>query len=272
MTNLFHELERMAALGAEGLSSAARAEIAAALDAQRRPDGGYAGLDGRSDPYYSFFAWLSVRALGAPYDRGGVCGYLRRHLRADRPIDALCASLVLAREGLQNRRGRLASAASLLAGDARSVYGAFLLQMASRGLPRWLARLAWLRLRGRVAVGLPTPQLAAAAALAAAAGRADDGLSGALRSRRRPGGGFASATGAAADLLATASARFAIRLTGAPEAASTEDAADLAFVELCWQDDGLFGASPAATCGDAEHTFYGLLALGTCRPCNQKTC
>jgi len=40
---------------------------------------------------------------------------------------------------------------------------------------------------------------------------------------------------------------------------------DLDFVEACWLGDGLFGASPVAAHGDAEHTFYGLLALGTCR-------
>ena len=42
-------------------------------------------------------------------------------------------------------------------------------------------------------------------------------------------------------------------------------AADLAFIESCWLEDGLFGPSPLAERGDAEHTFYGLLALGTCR-------
>jgi hypothetical protein len=47
--------------------------------------------------------------------------------------------------------------------------------------------------------------------------------------------------------------------------AASRTGEDLAFIEACWLEDGLFGPSPRASHGDAEHTFYGLLALGTCR-------
>ena len=91
-------------------------------------------------------------------------------------------------------------------------------------------------------------------------------LSEALESRRCQGGGYASAAGARPDLLGTAAARVALRLHGGRRRAGGPEAAeDLAFCEACWMDDGLFGAAPDARAGDAEHTFYGLLTLGTCR-------
>ncbi|MDD4019960.1 MAG: hypothetical protein PHV28_18690, partial [Kiritimatiellae bacterium] len=84
-----------------------------------------------------------------------------------------------------------------------------------------------------------------------------------LTSRHCASGGFVSAPRALPDLLATAVARFSIG--NQQSSIGGEREADLAFVEACWRTDGLFGASPRAGRGDAEHTFYGLLALGTCR-------
>ncbi len=283
MANLFQALEETAARGAAGLAAEARATLGAALRALQRPDGGFAGLDGRSDPYYTLFAWLNLRALGVAYERGPLCAYMAAHRHDAHPIGARCAALVLAREGQPPRAAWLGLAAALVRGDTRAVYGAFLLMLATGDVPRWAAGLAWRRQGRPFAAGaderLPTPRLAAGLALAALAGERGTEIVPVLLSRRCAGGGFASAPGVAADLLATAVARFACAFGSTesrpPQAAGgqrqgsvleSRTRADLAFIEACWLDDGLFGASPAAPHGDAEHTFYGLLALGTCRP------
>lgn len=263
MANLFETLEGTARRGAEGLAPDARAALVRALEALRQADGGYAGLDGRSDAYFSFFAWLSLRALGAAYDRAALCGYMRGQARGAKAVEAACADILLAREG-DGRGGRWqALAAGVLRGGTREVYAAFMRAMACGEVPRWAARLAWRRQRrlfeGEAAARLPTPRLAAGRVLAALAGVEAGGLARALTARRRADGGLAAAEGAGSDLLSTAAGRFA------DAAACGGRAEALGFVEACWLEDGLFGASPAAERGDAEHTFYGLLALGTCR-------
>lgn len=266
MSTLFQRLETVAARGAEGLASASRARVAAAVRALQQADGGFAGLDGRSDLYYSLFAWLNLRALAVPYDGARLCAYAERGRRASPAVDARCAELLLSVEG-RRRVSRRALVVSLLRGDA---YGVFLWLLAAEKVPPWLARQAARRAMRRQSAEavkrLPTPRLAAGLVLAHAAGLPDEGLAEALEARRCPGGGFASAPGASADLLATAAARFALGVGRARSRDTAETRRnDLNFVEACWLEDGLFGASPDALRGDAEHTFYGLLALGTCR-------
>ncbi len=283
MSNVFQTLEDTTARGAAGLTAEARETLAQAVCALQTADGGFAGLDGRPDLYFSFFAWLSLRALGEPFDRGRLCAYAETQSRRAKGVDAQCAAILLACEGRRSRRsGWLALGSALLRGEPRAVYGAFLLALATGEVPRWAARWAWRSQRKTVAAGLaerlPTPRLAAGLVLATLAGECGTGLLPVLESRRRAGGGFASADVAEADLLATAVARFAcgfgsrgrspskvssVRREGETLSSRTRD--DLAFIEACWLDDGLFGASPAALRGDAEHTFYALLALGTCR-------
>ena len=260
MPDLFHSLEAAAARGAAGLDTGARETVCAALRALQGADGGFAGLDGRSDPYYTLFAWLGLRALGAPCDRGRLCAYMAAW-RGGSALDARCARFVLAAEGARRRRPYLRMAAECLRGDA---YGAFLSALTAGTPPRWLTRLGLRRMAGgagwaRRLAALPTPRLAAGLVLATLAGTDDAAWRRALETRRCPGGGYAAAPGAGADLLATAVARFALSPEGGTEAR------DLAFVEACWMADGLFGASPTAARGDAEHTFYALLALGGAR-------
>jgi len=274
MANLFHLMETMAARGAAGLTADARATLGAALRALQTAEGGFAGLDGRPDPYFSFFAWLAARALGAEPDLARLRAYMRAHRQSPKRIDAQCAQIFWAVEGRGARVAWPTLAAALLRGDTRQVYAAFLLMLATGDVPRWSARLAWWRQRSLfeadAAKRLPTPRLAAGLILSALAEKGDTGLCPALLARQCAGGGFASAAGAEADLLATAAARFALlwhgRLARDAHGRGAHAApADLAFIEACWLEDGLFGASPQALHGDAEHTFYGLLALGTCR-------
>ncbi len=267
-------MEATAARGAEGLTAAAREALCGALQALQRDDGGFAGLDGRSDPYFTLFAWFCLRALGVPYDRDNLCAYMAAHRHATRAIDAQCAALLLACESRTVRDTSYGVIVlSLMRGDTRGVYASFLRCLAARKVPRWMARVAWWGqqdlFQSDRAARLPTPRLAAGLVLATLAGASAPGMRVALKERQCAGGGFASASGAQADLLATAVTRFALGCVAETEQVQHPDATrerDLAFIEACWLDDGLFGASPTAVQGDAEHTFYGLLALGTCRP------
>ncbi|HQA38148.1 MAG TPA: prenyltransferase/squalene oxidase repeat-containing protein [Kiritimatiellia bacterium] len=271
MASLFHALECLAACGADGLLPDARDTLVRSLANRRSAEGGFKGLDGRSDPYYTFFGWLSLRALRAPYDRDKLCGAMARHTRAANRVDAACARLLLNVEKRSVFRALLTGWADLWRmGDP---YGIFLASLTFPHLPRWIMRRACHAQRrqpgARVPEKSPTPQLAAGLVLAALAGEDAPGRVAALSARHRAGGGFASAPGVPADLLATAVARFALRMSDSLEKKPGTDAAckaDLAFIEACWLDDGLFGPFPAAAQGDTEHTFYGLLALGTCRP------
>lgn len=261
MSTVFQLLETTAARGAEGLAPEAREEVVTALRAQQAEDGGFAGLDGRSDPYYSLFAWLGLRALTADYDCERLCAYMAASLRCTNPIDARCARFLLAVEGRHSPRfPALRWMREILCGDA---YGAFLSTLALSAVPSFMMRLAWRRLRASYAPSrverLPTPRLAAGLLLSVMAGEPAPSLRLLLESRRCRDGGYASAPGAAPDLLATAVACFALRQQGAPICE------EVRFIEHCWQDDDLFGPSPLAEHGDAEHTFYALLALGTCR-------
>jgi len=273
MTHPLQAIEATAARGADGLVGAAREELGRALYALRRDDGGFAGLDGRSDPYYTLFAWLGLRTLGASYECHSLCAYMATHRRAASAVDAQCAALLLACEGRSPHATQWSLLIpSLLRGDTHGgAYALFLRCLAMRRIPRWAARAAWWHQRRLFqadrASRLPTPQLAAGLVLAALAGAEALDLVSTLEGRHRANGGFASAPNAPADLLATAVARFALGFSADADEMSclrTTQAQDLAFIEACWQDDGLFGASPAATHGDAEHAFYGLLALGTC--------
>ncbi|MDD4019583.1 MAG: prenyltransferase/squalene oxidase repeat-containing protein, partial [Kiritimatiellae bacterium] len=249
MTNLVQTLESTAARGAEGLTPEARECVAAALLALQGPDGGFAGLDGKSDPYYSLFAWLGLRALGAACDRNRLCDYLAAHRRDANTVDAQCAAFVLACEGHHPHLPWLKFGTALLRGDTRGVYAAFMLALALGNVPRWLARLTWRRQKRMFEAGvverLPTPRLAAGLILASLAGECGTGealakpsapggrglprwratsgrasrdrgfarascILSALTSRHCASGGFVSAPRALPDLLATAVARFSI--------------------------------------------------------------
>ena len=270
MPNLIQTMEATAARGAEGLTSEARETLALALRALQCPDGGFAGLDGRSDLYYSFFAWLALRALGVPFDRERLCAYTATKRCTAKGVDVRCAEILLVRENRRMRcAGWLTIAGALFRGAFRDLYGAFLLALLAdallpHGVPCWAALRAWRRVAARDWGRLPTPQLAAGLVLATLAGERGASLTSALEGRRHLSGGFVSSAGASPDLLATAVASFALWLgCHAREGHATQK--DLAFIEACWLEDGLFGASPADLHGDAENTFYGLLALGTCR-------
>jgi len=268
MPGLFRSLEMMAARGAEGLAPEPRKSLCHALTGLRHPGGGCAAPSGEPDPYYTFFAWLCLRALCVP---PAETQPLERYLLAcahASPIDAACSRLV--RLSLAPRKPTFGTWLALLLNPPRDTYTAFLSMLALdascvSGVPPALQRFIRKRIR-LTGGGATTPRLAARLALTPH-GHAEAGTLGTrLRERRCPTGGFrASANVPAPDLLATAVARFALAAQRPPGFTAEETAADLAFTEACWTEDGLFAPTPCPARGDTEYAFYALLSLGTCR-------
>ncbi|MDD4102584.1 MAG: hypothetical protein PHU80_08135 [Kiritimatiellae bacterium] len=269
MTDIANVIEGIAAAGAGGLMPEARVGIAEALLRLRNYDGGFAGLAGESDPYYSFFTWLGLRALGADYERSGLVRYMAAHIKRGKTVDAVCARVLMRVEAPRPLSivERWDCVRRFLGSD---VYGALLSLFCAGVVSPRTARMIWwaqkMMLRSGGYERWPTPRLAAAALLAWLAGEQCGAVIAVLQARRCAGGGYASAACARPDLLGTAVARLALLLCARVDEAGMPSAAeDLAFCEACWMDDCLFGATPDAARGDAEHTFYGLLTLGTCR-------
>ena len=270
MPSLFHTLETMAARGAEGLAPDARKALFDALIRLRHTDGGCAAPSGTPDPYYSLFAWLCLRALDpsaletAPVER-----YLLTCIPAS-PVDALCTRLVRLNAAPSPTLAKLRAVFSVMLHPPRDAYASFLSALTLdtafiSGMPKVLKRLIVSRLR--VAGHAPTPRLAAKLTLLPPGHPECGALQNALLQRRCPAGGFVSSANASSpDLLATAVARFALTMHTPTGLTAADTAADLAFTETCWAGDGLFGPLPYPARGDTEHTFYALLALGTCRP------
>jgi len=266
MPGLFHSLETMASKGAEGLAPDARKTLFNALIRLRHSNGGCAAPSGTPDPYYSFFAWLCLRALDPstpetqPLER-----YLLTCTPAS-PIDALCARLV--KLNAAPRKSIVIQLRTLLfalLNPPRDVYASFLYALTldsvfEHGIPKLLQRLIGRRLR--TTGNTTTPRLAAKLTLNPNC----DMIKKLLLQRHCPTGGFvSSANTPSPDLLATAVARFALTMVAPTALTPTHTAADLAFTETCWADDDLFGPLPYPTRGDTEYTFYALLTLGTCR-------
>lgn len=268
MPSLFQHLETTATRGAGGLTASARQTLIQALRALQQSDGGCAGLDGRSDPYFTLFAWLSLRALGIADDHAHINRYMTAHRSSDNAINKACARLLLTHEGQLSYTPLLPALIALGLTPPDKLYTAFVQILALRRFPRIVARLTWWHYKKgfqhETILRLPTSWLAAGLVLAFCANAYASTLVSSLLQRHASNGGFATVSHATPDLLATATARFALSLQ--QQVIPNEiNVADIHFIEACWLEDGLFGASPTATQGDAEQTFYGLLALGTCR-------
>ena len=273
MPGLFRSLEMTASKGAEGLVRDAHKTLFESLTRLQCPNDGCAAPSGVPDAYYSFFAWLCLRALDpSAAEIAAVERYLLTCTPTS-PIDALCARIVRLNAPAGKRfLSRLRVFFSLLLKPPRDAYTAFLYALTldsvfASGIPKPLKRLIGKHLGGgHNGPQTTTPRLAAQLTLMPPGHRDAGARRAALLQRRLPTGGFVSSANAPSpDLLATAVARFALATHTPASLAADGTAADLAFVQTCWADDGLFGPTPYPTRGDAEHTFYALLALGTCR-------
>ena len=271
---LLKEMEALAARGVAGLNSEAAGELISAILRCQHRDGGFCGLDGEPDIYYSLFARLSLNVLGAEYDRQGLIRWLKAARKTAPGVDRVCAELILLQEG---ERSKVAAFMflfrSLFRVGAVDSYKLFLTAfLMEQLLPIKLsatlikrAAVATLKQRAHTDFNsLGTPRAAVCALLAHRIGdqKMQQRMAELLRQRHLSSGGYGSAAGARADLLSTAVVLFATRFSGQSVDVSANDRA---FIELCWQDDALFSAAPDQASGDLEHTFYALLALGCTR-------
>ena len=254
--NLLSTIETIARKGAEGLAPEARAEIAQAILQRNCADGGQADLSGtRSDPYYSLFAWLCLRAL-----QGRAPESLERYFKtcaSKSSIDLYSASFVNL-QALPVFRRKLACLGFLIRHPPRTPYTLLLSGLLAETAFPLLTPLLLRCVRLQSKKAISTSRLAALV-LAKPKACGNPELRDALLRRHASTGGFSSVEGAAPDLLATAAARLAL----AP--CSLNNRSDLLFTEACWAPNGLFAPQPGSPEGDVEHTFYALLVLGSCR-------
>ncbi len=254
--NLFSTIETIARKGAEGLAPEARADIAQSILQRNCADGGQPDLAGsRSDPYYSLFAWLCLRAL-----QGCAPESLERYFKTcdcKSPIDIYSASFVNL-QALPVFRRKLACLGFLLRHPPRTPYTLLLSGLLAETAFPLLTPLLLSCVRLHRKQAISTSRLAALL-LAKPKARGNQELRDTLLKRHVPTGGFSSADKVAPDLLATAAARLALATD------CLENTSDLLFAEACWAPNGLFAPQPGLPEGDVEHTFYALLVLGSCR-------
>lgn len=254
--NLFSTIETIAKKGAEGLAPEARTEIAQAILQRNCADGGQADLAGsRSDPYYSLFAWLCLRAL-----QGCAPESLERYFKTcacKSPIDLYSASFVNL-QALPVFRRKLACLGFLIRHPPHTPYTLLLSGLLAETAFPLLTPLLLRCVRLHSKKVISTSHLAAQL-LAKPKAHNSQELREILLKRHAHTGGFCSVERVAPDLLATAAARLAL----AP--CSLDNKNDLLFAEACWAPNGLFAPQPGLPEGDVEHTFYALLVLGCCR-------
>lgn len=271
--------------GVSTLRAEAVADLTSAIQRCQQRGGGFCGLDGKPDLYYSFFAKLLLDALGGAYEHSALIAWASSARPGAFGVDRVCAELILLRQGARSRVSAtfflLRSFARIGAVDSYKLFLTVFLMEAL--LPRWLCRLLIKRaaaatLRQRLQTdfnALSTPRAAVCALLACRIGDQEmwERMAELLRQRHLPTGGYASVAGAGADLLSTAVALFTGSFLSNAQSFSAETRSDnnvccvnshldRAFVEMCWQDDALFSSAPDQLSGDLEHTFYALLALG----------
>ena len=269
---LLKEMQVRIKRGISALDPNAAAELFSAVKSLQCPDGGFCGLDGKPDLYYSYFAVFMLEACGFEYDADLLLKWVRSEFPESHGVDRICAQLLLLRaKELSRGAARFSLLKSLLQIGPADSYKIFLTSLLMEELlPAVLCRFLIRRaaastLRKRRVSddfnALSTPVAAVCLLLASESGdaAAKERMQILLSQRHRSSGGYCSAPGAHADLLSTAVVLFVNVFCGNAVAVDKNDSA---FIELCWQDDRLFSSAPDQTQGDLEHTFYGLLALG----------
>jgi prenyltransferase beta subunit len=254
------------------LDTDARKILYSAVKRRRGQSGGFCGLDGQDDIYYTFFAILMLDVYGEK----SLCNQsLRDWVRNLYPslsgVDRVCAELILLRlNAISRMQSRLKLLRFFRLRYWSDSYKSFLAVLLIEQLfPEWCRRLALVR-AGRAVVretrGVDFSVLSTAGAvvrmvLTASAGEQDAAkrMLELVRRRHCASGGYAAAPGGSADLLSTAVAIFGCAYINEELKIGANDRA---FVEMCWQDDGLFSATPEQRQGDLEHSYYALLALG----------
>jgi hypothetical protein len=259
---------------------------------QMNDDGGFRGRGQASDLYYTMFAIECLQALGRPLPACEISDFLST-FKDGNGLDLVhlsCLARCLARlpeTTSQRETGRavlrrinhlrVAGGGYRLSCDAAedSIYACFLAVLAHEEIGFKLPdedsiRSCIARLRAEDGSFADQPGLATgtttvtAAALALLARLGDPVPAGAgqwlLARHGRLGGFHASANTPAPDLLSTATALFALRVSGLLLNGVAEQT--ITFVEALWDDSGGFAGNPLDPVADCEYTYYGLLSLG----------
>jgi len=255
MTSLADRLLRAAAQSRRFLQKKSRSETARFILSRRAPDGGFRGRDEQSDLYYTVFAVLGLKTLGAPIPALSLWRYCRRFGNGEELDLVHLACLIQLRSAFPMLgKTRRKFSQTLKTFEAASAYDRFLKQLAADRLrvARFLAPPP------PVERSDPTPSLAAAMVLNPKQARA---AVPSLLDRACPRGGFAAnAQLMVPDLLSTATALFALTQAGANLDSIRRPC--LEYVESLWRDSGGFAGHGSDEFEDVEYTFYGLLSIG----------
>jgi len=253
--------------GAELLLPEAREDLRTALGTGLASSRGVPLTDatpGEPDLYYTLFAQWLGEALDVPIDTARLRGALARQpARYLDPVHRACHACLAARVDAAPRLRLLCGMPRVVLAGLRDPYALFIgaLTLEQCGLrPCWFALAWWAPWNWGTA-----PQAAAVLAVQSLAGaalnRGPRAQAWLLEQRVAAGGFRCSPAAPAADLLSTATARFALALAGW-EDTDDETRRLAAFVDACRAPDGLWAGHPGLSRGDVEYTFYALLALG----------
>jgi len=258
--------------GAASLSYDARDRLRQRVEELRAPSGGFRGLDGQRDLYFSGFGFELAAVLNIPPRREDIEQIETLRAVEDDGIHLL--SVLRCRRALAcspcTLPGTEAALASWCHSAAATTYGAFLIWLASdlaaaepahdaAGWPPMVETTAARPARLATTLG----------AVLATAWRLGDNATAAdcarrLAALRHPAGGWRTAEDLAhADLLATAVAAFALDVSGFRPSDGIER--DLEFVLAHRCADGGFAQRPGDGISDVESSWYALLALGSLR-------
>lgn len=262
--------------------------VAAFVQGQQNPDGGFRDKSGQSDLYYSVFGLDAALALQVDLDKSLLRSYLSPFADGkDLDFVHLC-SLIRCRSiaGFESgQEARLAaSLASYRAEDGgfhpkagstlSTVYANFLAYAAYQDLgqsvPDALSLVqsfkhletenSWANER-HVTIGSTTATAAAVSVLLDQGMPIHQGVSDWLTARVHPMGGFLAAPQAPVpDLLSTATALHALAGMEVPFKPFKELCLD--FIDSLWTNEGSFYGHWQEETLDCEYTYYALLALG----------
>ncbi|MCX7819841.1 MAG: hypothetical protein N2652_11660 [Kiritimatiellae bacterium] len=252
--------------GAAQLSHEHRAKLYRRLIELRAPEGGFQGLDGRGDLYFSAFGFelaevflLSPRPVDIAYiETSSAVG-----------ADGIAAiSLLRCRRALGCQPVATPAIAERLAAGIPAPYEQFLTLFAADLIGSdALSGLASQRARSDLVASTVRPMLAttlaAAIAVAVRTGNVEvvDELAARLLELRHSAGGWRVAAALPdADLLATAAAVFALDYAGHRPPERRQRDRQFVLAHRC--ADGGFAQRPGGGISDVESTWYALLALG----------
>ena len=263
--------------------------VAAFLQAQRNPDGGFRDRAGNSDLYYTVFGLEGLIALQADPQSEATSAFVRGFGDGERLdfIHLTCLPRVWAtmtRDGSAPRQAILDRIENHRSADGGyhpspgspmgSLYAAFLALGAYQDLGAELpqperlhnfvatcqAREGGYAIQPGISLGLTTTTAAAVAVLRQLDAAVPPETAAWLSARFRNDGFCASASTPLPDLLSTATALHALTSMQVDLKNIQEPCLD--FVDTLWTNRGGFCGSWADPTLDCEYTYYGLLALG----------